>query len=132
MGENKLDNRRLRSFGLIVGLGFAVVAFAPVFLSRHSPRMWALAVSVALSGTALVAPSALRSFHRVWMTIGEGLGWVNSRIILSILYYFLIVPIGAIQRMSGKDAMRRRFDAGADTYKVPRARRPSSHMQHQY
>jgi Saxitoxin biosynthesis operon protein SxtJ len=59
-------------------------------------------------------------------------GWVNSRIILSVVYYILIVPIGVIQRMTGKDAMRRKFEPTAETYKIPRARRPASHMQRQY
>ena len=132
MSANKVDNRELRSFGWIVASGFAVISLFPTLLRGQSPRIWALALSLVLSGIALVFPPALKPFHRVWMTIGEALGWVNSRIILSVVYYVLIVPIGAIHRMTGKDAMRRKFDPAADTYKIPRARRPASHMQRQY
>jgi hypothetical protein len=66
------------------------------------------------------------------MTLGEMLGWVNSRIILSVLYYLLIVPIGALQRMSGSDPMRRKIERNAMTYKIPRKSRPASHMMRQY
>jgi len=131
MSGNKVDNRKLRSFGLVVGVGFAVIALVPA-LRGHNPRMWAMVVSIVLAATGLVAPSALKPFHRVWMTLGEMLGWVNSRIILSVLYYLLIVPIGALQRMSGSDPMRRKIERNAMTYKIPRKSRPASHMMRQY
>jgi hypothetical protein len=132
MNSNKVDKRKLRSFGWIVASGFAVIALFPALLRGQSPRTWALAISLVLSGTALVFPPALKPFHRVWMTIGEALGWVNTQIILSLVYYVLIVPIGAIHRLTGKDAMRRNFEPAADTYKTPRTGRPPSHMQRQY
>jgi Saxitoxin biosynthesis operon protein SxtJ len=57
---------------------------------------------------------------------------VNSRIILSIVFYLVILPIGIIRRLAGSDPMRRRFDATASTYKVSRSQRAASHMHHQY
>ena len=132
MSASKVDNRKLRSFGWIVATGFAVIALSPALRHGQSPRIWALVLSLALAGTALVFPPALKPFHRVWMTIGEALGWVNSRIILSVVYYVLIVPIGVIHRMTGKDTMRRKFEPASETYKIPRIKRPASHMQHQY
>ncbi len=132
MPSNKAQNRQLRSFGLIVGAGFVIIALWPAVFRGQNPRNWALGLGLLLSAMALVLPMALKPFHRVWMTIGEALGWLNSRIILSVVYYVLIVPIGAIHRMTGKDAMRRKFEPAAATYKIPRARRPASHMQRQY
>ena len=132
MLAKKIGNSQLRSFGLIVAAGFAVIALWPAVFRSQDPRMWALTLSLLLSAMALVFPPALKPFHRVWMTIGEALGWLNSRIILSAVYYLLIVPIGAIRRMSGNDPMRRKFERDAMTYKIPRIRRPASHMQRQY
>ena len=132
MHTKEIGNRKLRSFGLIVAAGFAIIALWPTVFRGQNPRMGALALSVVLSAMAFVFPPALKPFHRVLMSIGETLGWVNSRIILSVVYYVLIVPIGAIRRMTGKDAMRRKFEPAAETYKIPRSRRPASHMQRQY
>ena len=132
MLAKEIGNRKLRSFGLIVATGFAVIAVWPALFRGQNPRIGALALSLVLSGTALVFPPALKSFHRVWMTAGEALGWLNSRIILSVIYYVVIVPIGAIRRMTGNDPMRRKFEKDAETYKIPRAGRPASHMQRQY
>ena len=132
MLAKEIGNRKLRSFGLIVATGFAVIAVWPALFRGQNPRIWALALSLVLLGTALVFPSALKSFHRVWMTAGEALGWLNSRIILGVIYYVVIVPIGAVRRMTGNDPMRRKFEQSAETYKIPRTRRPASHMQRQY
>jgi O-antigen/teichoic acid export membrane protein len=123
---------QLRSFGLIVGTGFAVIGLWRAIFRGEEPRIWALIVAAALVVTALVAPALLRRFHRVWMRMGETLGWINSRIILTVVYYLVIVPIGVIRRAAGSDPLRRRFDPNIPSYKVTRSQRPASHMHHQY
>ena len=132
MRARQVGNSQLRSFGLIVAAGFAVIAVWPTVFHSRDPRTWALIMGFVLSAMALVAPPALRPFHRVWMTVGEALGWLNSRIILSVVYYLLIFPIGAVRRLSGSDPMRRQFEPDADTYRIRRVARPASHMQRQY
>jgi Saxitoxin biosynthesis operon protein SxtJ len=130
--DGETGKRQLRSFGLIVGGGFAVVALAPLVLRRENPRLWVLVLALLLSATAFIFPSALGPFHRVWMTIGEGLGWLNNRILLTLLYYLIIVPIGVILRAIGSDPMRRKLDRGAQTYRIPRTKRPPAHLRRQY
>ena len=87
----KTANAQQRSFGLIVGAGFAIIALWPTVFRGQQPRLWALVLSLTLLTMALVVPAALTPFRRVWMTIGEALGWLNSRIILSLVYYVFIV-----------------------------------------
>ena len=127
-----IDKPQLRSFGLIVGAGFGIVGLWRTVFYSEPPRLWALVLSGVLVAAALIAPTILRPFHRVWMRLGETLGWVNSRIILSVVFYLVILPIGVIRRLTGSDPMRRRFDATAATYKVARSPRAASHMYHQY
>jgi hypothetical protein len=130
--QRTIDNAQLRGFGFIVAGGFTVIALWPVVLRAEAPRMWALVPALVLFLMALVVPPALRPFYRAWMTVGEALGWVNSRIILGVIYYGLIVPIGAVRRTSGHDPMRRAFDPDAATYRTRREKRPASHMMRQY
>src|SRR5262245_25936290 len=118
MRSQKIGKPQLRSFGLIVGAGFAVIALWPAVFRGQSPRTWALGLAVVLSVLACVAPATLKPVHRWWMAIGEILGWFNTRVILGVVYYLLIVPIGAIRRMRGVDPMRRAFEPGMTTYKV--------------
>jgi hypothetical protein len=130
--QSRISARSLRSFGLIVGTGFAVVALWPTIFGDGHPRVWALIVTIVLGMTALACPSALGPFHRVWTAIGEALGWVNTRVILGLVYYLLVVPVGLVRRLLGNDPMRRQFDRDVATYKIPRGGRPASHMRRQY
>jgi hypothetical protein len=132
MDESIVTKRQLRSFGLIVGSGFFLIAISPVALRGERPRICALVVALLLCVAALTVPLALRPLHRVWMTIGTGLGWLNTRILLTVLYYVIIVPIGVIMRVAGKDPLGRKFQRQAATYRTAHDKRPAIHMQRQY
>jgi hypothetical protein len=132
MRNTTITRSQLRSFGLIVSAGFAVIAVWPMAFRGLPARTWAVIVAAVLATMALCAPSTLRSFHRVWMSLGETLGWVNSRILLTVTYYLVILPIGLIRRFGGDDPLRRTYEPDANTYKETRSVRPPSHMRHQY
>lgn len=126
-----INTRQLRSFGLIVGAGFAVIGLLPVVLRGQPPRMWALIIAAALAAAGVVVPRALRPLHRVWMQLAEVLGWINTRIILLLVFFVVIVPTGALLRLIGRDILNLKFST-ADSYRVVRTKRPGSHMQRQY
>jgi hypothetical protein len=77
--------------------------------------------AVALACSTIASQSAALVFHRRWMQLAEILGWINSRIILGLMYYGVFTPLGSIRRIMGRDPMRRRGPA-ADSYWVPRSR----------
>jgi hypothetical protein len=60
-----------------------------------------------LIALALAWPRSLTQVYRLWMSVGEVLGWINSRIILGALFYLLFTPLGLCMRLRGKDSMRR-------------------------
>jgi len=126
------DKKQLRHFGLIVGGIFAVIGLWPVVFRAEAPRLWALALAVALVVPAIVLPRSLTYVHRVWMAAGEALGWINTRIILSVIFYGLVTPMGIIMRRFGHDPMRRRFEPGVATYRVPKPVRTAGHMTRQF
>jgi hypothetical protein len=97
-----------------------------LFLSRP----WLIAAILWVP--ALIAPRALVYLHGGWTWLGKGLGWLNTRVILSLLYFFVVVPIGLIMRLAGRDAMRRRFEPAAGTYRVPSKPRRSNHLEQPY
>jgi hypothetical protein len=122
----------LRSFGLTVGSIFMVMGVWPAVVRGASVRLWALALAGLLVVPALVCPTRLRSVYRGWMWLGDTLGWINTRIVLGVIFYALFAPAGYIMRRRGKDPMQRQWDAEADTYRCVRQARPSSHMTHQF
>ena len=126
------DKKRLRQFGLVVGGIFAAIGLWPVLVRGQAPRLWAVALGVVLVVPALVLPRSLAPVHRAWMAAAEGLGWINTRILLSVLFYGLITPMGIVMRRLGHDPMQRRFAPGATTYRVPKPARPAVHMTRQF
>ena len=124
--------KQLRHFGLMVGGIFAAIGLWPVLFRAQGPRLWALALAVALVVPALVLPRSLTYVHRGWMAAGEALGWINTRIILSVIFYALVTPMGILMRRFGRDPMQRRFEPDATTYRVPKSSRTAAHMTRQF
>ena len=126
------DAKTLRSFGLLVGGVFGVIGLWPWLVRGQGTRAWALALCAVLVGPALVVPRVLGPAHRLWMVLAEVLGWINTRILLSVVFFALITPMGVAMRLLGKDPMRRGFERTASTYRVNRTSRPPGHMVRQF
>ena len=124
--------KELRSFGLLVGGIFSVLGLWPMLLHGDPPRVWAIVAGGMLIMLGILLPGALAPVHQGWMWIGHILGWINTRILLSVVFYGLITPIGMVIRMMGKDTMRQAFSKGSSTYRVIRQSRPPSHMKYQF
>jgi hypothetical protein len=127
------ESVELRKFGLILGALFAAV-FAVIPMLRRPPaiHIWPWCVAVILSGLALLRPSMLRYLHSGWTRLGWVLGWINTRLILTLIYVILIVPLGLIMRLFGRDRMARHFEPNATTYRLISRQRPSADMEHPY
>jgi predicted Co/Zn/Cd cation transporter (cation efflux family) len=126
------DRTHLRHFGLIVGGIFAAIGLWPMVVRAQSPRLWVVALGVALVIPALLMPESLRLAYRGWMAVGEVLGWINTRVILGAVFFALITPIAVVMRAAGRDPLRRRVQPGATTYRLAREVRPASHMTRQF
>ena len=83
-------------------------------------------------GKERVAQLWVAPLFKVWMKVGHVMGWINTRIILGILYFGLITPMGVIMRMFGWDSMRRALSRDAESYRVVRQARPRNHMTRQF
>jgi hypothetical protein len=127
-----VTKQQLRSFGFIVGGIFAAIALWPLVIRGDEPRWWAVAAAVLLIVPAVVYPRSLAWIYRGWMALGFVLGWINTRIILGFIFYFIVTPIGLFRRWLGKDPMGRRLRPDLDSYRVTRKPRAASHLKRQY
>jgi len=128
--ESHPSSRELRNFGLLVGALMAGIFGLVLPWLRHRPvRVWPWGISAALIVPALVWPPALRYVHWVWIRIGLILGWINSRIILTILFFLVILPMGLLMRALGRDPIARKLDPGASSYRVPSRARTRESME---
>ena len=99
---------QLRNFGLLVGGIFGVIGLWPLVWRQQTPRSWALVIAVFLVLPALVAPRVLSPVYRFWMALGEVLAWINTRIILGVVFYGVVTPIAVAMRLRGRDALKLR------------------------
>jgi hypothetical protein len=129
---NEITKKQLRSFGFTVGGVFALIGIWPAVFRNEDLRWWSVVVATVLIVPALVYPKSLFWPHKGWMAVGHVLGWVNTRIILGIVFFGIVTPFGIIRRMLGKDSMGRRTRPELDTYRVIRQPRPASHLKRQY
>ena len=126
-----LDNKGLRKFGITTG-AIIVVLFAfffPWIFDVATMPMWPWIVAGLLWVPALLVPAVLHPVYTTWMKIGHGIGWVNTRIILGVLFYVLVLPMGLIMRLFGKDPMARKTDNSASSYRVESVSEPKERLE---
>ena len=114
-----VSDKQARKTALIVAAVLALISVWNIYRGRFTVVAVFGAIAVLLTMIGLFVPVAARGFHRLWMGIAGVLGYVNSRILLTILYYLLLTPYGLISRVFGRDPLDRR-GASRDTYWVKR------------
>ena len=102
-----ISKKQLREFGLLIGFGFPLlIGWLIPALTGHGFREWALWVGFIGLIIGLTSPRLLYYPYKFWMKLGLTLGWVNSRIILSIAYIIVLIPIAFVMRLIGYDPLR--------------------------
>ncbi len=115
-GEAK--NKELRNFGLIMAAFFGIVlGVLPMLIKKSDIKVWTVIVAVAFLLPSLTYPKALKWLYQFWMLIGLVLGWIQTRIILSVIYFGLVTPIAYFMRLRGKDILNMKLDKAATTYR---------------
>jgi hypothetical protein len=121
--QNGPGPRELRKFGLTVGGIFLLLAAVSAWRGHTLPPRIMGTVGVLLVVPGLVAPRILGPVERGWMRFAEVLGRVNSRIILTLLYYVVFTPVGIVRRWLG-DPLDRGMRDGRPSVWVERPRQP--------
>jgi hypothetical protein len=130
--RNSVDKKQLRSFGFIVGAVFGAIGLWPALTSGTGPRWWAIVIASGLIIPAALFPASLAHPYKGWMWVGHVLGWINTRVILGFIFYFVVTPIGIFRRSIGKDPMGRKLRPDLQTYRVSCRPRSASHLTRQY
>jgi hypothetical protein len=116
--------KALRSFGFLVGSVFLLLG--ALFVWRHRGAGWpfvSIGAVLVVAGAAI--PKALQWVHAFWMMIAVMLGWVVTRILLTIVFFLVVTPVGLLQRVFGKRAIEVDFRASAASYWQARTARPA-------
>jgi carbamoyltransferase len=98
-------------------IGTVLISLGGLMLWRHRTGGWPLlALAALLLALAIFAPAQLRVVYRAWMALAFVLGWLMSRILLTLVFFLVVTPIGLVQRFCGKRALELRFQTGETSY----------------
>lgn len=116
----KSGKNQLRQFGVTVGIVLGL--WAGLFLLRAKDYyLYFLIFSVIILFLGLIAPALLKPIQKVWMSLAIFIGWLVTRLILIILFYFVVTPIGILARIFGKRFLDIKFKRDVDSYWIARA-----------
>lgn len=120
-----------RAFGLSVGAVVVAIAAWLTWRGAQPAGAVAAAVGTLLVGCGLLAPAALRIPNRIWWRIATVLGWVNTRLLLTVFFFLVMTPTGVVMRLFGRSPLRSaRSDTNWSGY--DERRRDSNHYTHLY
>ncbi len=108
-----------RAFGVVFAVVFAAVGLWPL-VAGDAVRAWALGAAVWILVVALMRPGLLRPLNRLWFRFGLLLNRVVNPLVMGLLFFLTVTPIGLVMRALGKDPLRLRFDRGARSYWIER------------
>lgn len=122
----KPSSRELRWFGALLMLFVVVVAgFWNWKTGQEAGPIILVGVGWAIGLVGLVAPQAIRWVYVGWMVAAFPIGWGISHLLLAAIFFGVIMPIGLILRVLGRDPMRKSFDRSASTYWIARPTEPT-------
>lgn len=124
--------RELRMFGIVMGCALSALALT-VFLRRGDVYFSSVAAAAAAAFflAAVFTPVFLRPLRTAWMGLAFALGWLNTRLILCVLFYLLFTPLGLLARFFGKDPLDRAIQKERQSYWLKKEQKPFDPLDYQ-
>ncbi len=115
--ESHISKKQLRDFGFLIGFGFPIIIGLIIpFLFGHDFKSWTFYFAIPSLFFGLLKPGLLLYPYKLWMLLGEVLGWINSKLILSIVFFLILIPISLLMKCFGYDPLRK-INKELHTYK---------------
>lgn len=96
------SRKDIRSFGITIGIILYIVSFLLFYFDKSFYQITTY-IGTGFIGLGVVTPILLKPIYILWMTFAVILGWVMTRVVLSLVFYLIITPIGLITRLIGED-----------------------------
>ena len=118
-----------RSFGILFCIVFAIIAVWPIF-NDGSLRIWPIPISLIFLTLGLFKSKLLNPLNIVWVKFGELIGRIIAPLVMAIIYFIIVTPIGLLMRLMGKDLLNIKFTKNS-SYWIKRKKNISS-MKRQF
>ena len=127
MSEIKISSNR--SFGIVFFVVFLLIALYPL-LKGNDLRIWSLIISFIFFALGLINSNLLTPLNKLWFKFGLFLGKIISPLIMGIIFFIVVTPIGIIMRLLKKDLLNLKYDK-KDSYWIEKTG-PKSKMKNQF
>jgi hypothetical protein len=127
MDDLKISSNR--SFGIVFFIVFLLIALYPL-IHNEEIRIWSLIISLIFLILGLINSRILTPLNKLWFKFGILLGKVVSPIIMGIIFFLVVTPIGLIMRLLGKDLLNVKYNKNK-TYWIEK-NGPKSKMKNQF
>ena len=120
MDKLDLSARNMLSYGLTMAACLGIISLL-IFLKSHHLNFTVGCIILVFLILSLLAPASLKIIYIPWMRIAEAMGFVSSRLILTLVFLMVLTPIGIILRIMGKDLLDRKLGNVPTYWKEPKA-----------
>ena len=127
-----MDNIKIgsnRSFGIVFFIVFLLIGIYPI-INSEGIRVWSVIISLIFLVLGLLNSKVLIPLNKIWFKFGILLGKIISPIIMGIIFFFVVTPIGLIMRILGKDLLNLKYNNNK-TYWIEK-NGPKSKMKNQF
>ena len=127
MDDIKISSNR--SFGIVFFIVFLLIALYPL-INQGEFRLWSLIISFIFFVLGILNSKILTPLNKLWFKFGIFLGKIVSPIIMVIIFFFVVTPIGVLMRIFGKDILNLKYDNNK-SYWIEKTG-PKSKMKNQF
>ena len=118
-----------RSFGIVFFLFFLIIATYPL-INGNEIRLWSLIVSIVFLFLGLINSKILNPLNKIWFKFGIFLGKIVSPLVMGIIFFLVVTPIGLLMRLLNKDLLNLKFNNNT-SYWIEKTD-PKSKMKNQF
>ena len=127
-----MDNIKVgsnRSFGIVFFIVFLIIGLYPI-INNENLRVWSIIISLIFLSLGLINSKLLNPLNKLWFKFGILLGKIVSPIIMAIIFFFVVTPIGILMRLLKKDLLNLNFSSNK-SYWIEK-NEPKSKMKNQF
>ena len=117
--SDKIKISSNRSFGLLFFVIFLIVSLWPL-THEGSIRIWSVIISIVFLILGLLNSKFLTPLNLLWFKFGMILGAIVSPIVMGIIFFLVVTPIGLVLSIMGKDVLNKKYNKKKETYWIKR------------
>lgn len=122
MEKLNLDKETLKKFSRTMFVALTIIGVF-LLLRQKENFIWFHLIGASLLLLGIFATNILKPIYIIWMRFAYILAWINTRLILMIMFYLVFTPIGLGMKLFGVDLLDRKIDKNRDTYWITKEKK---------